>query len=558
MKRGAPALAALLLVLAGGARAQVSDDYFYDEVYAPFFKADPSRDGWILPARPGSMAAPFEAVKPAGVLRVFIIGGSTAAGYGGAGDLSWGLAHALPGRRAEVINCGMSGYDSAREGLVLREALRHQPDIVVLLTGHNDFFIRRPLMARWRYRLGRALWRWRWLAAARERFGRRGAGASAPGDAAEEAERRAIQKALVERVDAHAAAIADAGARAVICVPPVDYEEAASHRLSPPWSDRAFADGWLSFLRGRPSDAEAAWLRSLDGPELPAAFRGAVWHAVGRARERQGRFAEAREALARALDLEPGSDVCGPACLEALRGVARRRGAVLADADAAFQAAAFPREPGVELFGDEIHWNLARHETVTRALVSSLRADPALAALGWAPPDGARPSQAETRKAEAGHREALLFYALQKMEFSSSNFSQRALEWLEGVERLEPAWTASPEALLARGETVYEHYGSVSPGARSPLPARTLSRARVYGYYGAMRLEQSRFAQAEAALRVAAEQERGVLEFRLLHAAAAALTGRAAAARADLAALRGTPQEPAARSLASALGLGAL
>lgn len=84
--------------------------------------------------------------KPDDVFRIVVMGGSTVAGdsaLGPADSMPAALAKlvddAVPGRRVEVINAGVSGYNSSQELLyLLTELGRYQPDLVVVYDGLND------------------------------------------------------------------------------------------------------------------------------------------------------------------------------------------------------------------------------------------------------------------------------------------------------------------------------------------------------------------------------------------------------------------------------------
>ncbi|MFO0984221.1 MAG: SGNH/GDSL hydrolase family protein [Planctomycetota bacterium] len=100
--------------------------------------------------------------KPGGVLRVFVIGESTVAGFGLypyshiARWLEVRLRELLPEQPFEVINLGIPGIDSAGLRYVVHDALDYQPDLIVLYAGHNEFLepnlfrIRQP--ATWFFR----------------------------------------------------------------------------------------------------------------------------------------------------------------------------------------------------------------------------------------------------------------------------------------------------------------------------------------------------------------------------------------------------------------------
>ena len=83
--------------------------------------------------------------KPAGTLRVVLLGGSTSHGWGVNDDetidahLRRELARRYPGRRAEVVNLGFDGYDSYMDHERLRlHGLPLEPDVVIVNSGIND------------------------------------------------------------------------------------------------------------------------------------------------------------------------------------------------------------------------------------------------------------------------------------------------------------------------------------------------------------------------------------------------------------------------------------
>jgi hypothetical protein len=79
---------------------------------------------------------------------VFVVGESVAALLGSGNDLSGKMTRgqklikklfgtaAVP--KTEIINCGMGGYESYRINGVLEEALKYDPDLLVVLSGNND------------------------------------------------------------------------------------------------------------------------------------------------------------------------------------------------------------------------------------------------------------------------------------------------------------------------------------------------------------------------------------------------------------------------------------
>ncbi len=92
--------------------------------------------------------------KPAGVLRIIVLGGSTVAGdYSDAptdtlpSHLAGLLKTAAGGKSIELINAGISGFSSAQELLyLLTELVSYQPDLVIAYDGWNDLAVTNRLL----------------------------------------------------------------------------------------------------------------------------------------------------------------------------------------------------------------------------------------------------------------------------------------------------------------------------------------------------------------------------------------------------------------------------
>ncbi|MBI3882249.1 MAG: tetratricopeptide repeat protein [Verrucomicrobia bacterium] len=87
----------------------------------------------------------FAAAKPTNGFRVFCLGGSTIYGHPYLSDtampkwLELELRGTHPGRAIEVVNCGGVSYASYRLAMIVREALTHEADAIVVATGENEF-----------------------------------------------------------------------------------------------------------------------------------------------------------------------------------------------------------------------------------------------------------------------------------------------------------------------------------------------------------------------------------------------------------------------------------
>jgi len=89
---------------------------------------------------------PFPLERPKDGLRIFVLGGSAAAGWPfnlSRTDMSSMLEHKLkilfPGRSIEVINAAAGTYASHRVKLILEEVLHYNPDAIFLYNGNNEF-----------------------------------------------------------------------------------------------------------------------------------------------------------------------------------------------------------------------------------------------------------------------------------------------------------------------------------------------------------------------------------------------------------------------------------
>ena len=87
----------------------------------------------------------FSAKKPANMVRVFCLGGSTVRGRPYTTETSFArwlqieLKLRDPSRDYEVINCGGLSYASYRLARITEEVMAYQPDLIVVATGHNEF-----------------------------------------------------------------------------------------------------------------------------------------------------------------------------------------------------------------------------------------------------------------------------------------------------------------------------------------------------------------------------------------------------------------------------------
>jgi Flp pilus assembly protein TadD/lysophospholipase L1-like esterase len=124
------------------------DPYVGFTSIAPLFVKDSADAGFLVTApnkRRHFNLQRFPARKAAGAYRIFCIGGSTTYGHPYADPTSFCgwlremLPVADPSRRWELINCGGISYATYREALLMEELVHYEPDLFIILTGHNEF-----------------------------------------------------------------------------------------------------------------------------------------------------------------------------------------------------------------------------------------------------------------------------------------------------------------------------------------------------------------------------------------------------------------------------------
>lgn len=89
---------------------------------------------------------PFLKAKPAGTRRIFVLGESTAIGYpyfhNGSFHrwLQYRLAHTFPDQHFEIVNLALTAVNSYTVLGFARELVDYQPDVVLIYTGHNEYY----------------------------------------------------------------------------------------------------------------------------------------------------------------------------------------------------------------------------------------------------------------------------------------------------------------------------------------------------------------------------------------------------------------------------------
>jgi len=349
---------------------------------------------------------PFPLVRPAGGLRVFVLGGSAAAGWPyqlGDTNLSALLQRKLqmlfPERSIEVVNMAAGTYGSHRVERILEEVLQYNPDAIFVYSGNNEFLenlVFRPrsppspwdrsATARLAYRIYVA------LTVPLPRFDVKNYGfddqlsnrlsyAFAQSSRYRQDPRQfeLLLEHYRANIEAMASKSAAAGVPLFLVTCPVNLKDwspnVSRHRAG---MDAVTTERWTALYREAVraveradfAAAEAALRAALD---LDDEYAEAHFY-LARALLGTGRAAEARAEFDRALrrDAFPFREL--PEFQEILRDVAAKQGVPLVDIVEPLSAAAGDGIPGYDVFLDYVHLTEQSQELVAQELLKALRA----------------------------------------------------------------------------------------------------------------------------------------------------------------------------------------
>lgn len=325
----------------------------------------------------------FVEPAPANRYRVVFVGASTVQGFpyprrlAAASFLQAMLADAWPERAVEVVNLGITSIASFAVAQVVEDALALTPDLVVVYTGHNEFY---GLYGAGRHHRLQYFWRQLHLThLVGGLIGEHGAKADllkmaaergavpwgSPGRALAEQNLRAnLQRVgrLCERAQVPLVLCTvvanDAG-----FAPVGSTEGDAAWKARVEQAARRLTRGYVA-----PEEAEAA-LQQLEQAAALSSEHAWLCYLQGRALERLGRKAQARRAFRRARDLDTKPWRAPTAHNAVIRAVAAEHEAVLADVEAAFAAAAPAQGVGWEWMVDHVHFSVAGQVLLARTIL---------------------------------------------------------------------------------------------------------------------------------------------------------------------------------------------
>jgi lysophospholipase L1-like esterase len=314
----------------------------------PYFFANPTRPGYAEETN-------FLMPKPAGTVRIFIVGESAAKGYPQPRNLSMQsflqemLADAWPGKTVEVISLGTTAVASFPLVYLVEDAIRYEPDLMVFYVGNNEFFGAYGVASINSFGT-LPTWALPWMRSIR-------------GLALVQAVERVVRgkadesRTLMEQMIGKTVIPADSPLR-----------RAAAHNLETHLSrmlEIAKRAGVPSIVCTTASN-ESGLAPLGDGGEAAARFaRGLELAKAGDRTAARGEFLAARD-----LDTMPWRPIT--ATEDAIRAAAASHGAILCDVADRFREASSDGGIGWDLLDDHVHLTLRGQSEVARAVIDSM------------------------------------------------------------------------------------------------------------------------------------------------------------------------------------------
>lgn len=380
---------------------------------APVLRVAAARLGPDAPEPGAEDGREFPVDRAPGTFRVFVIGGSSAAGvpyrprHAFPALLERRLQAALPELNVEVVNAALSGYASRRLLPIVREIAGYEPDLLIVYMGHNEWAERRyyahlidmdPRLFRlWEWAVDTRLYR---VLSPLLRSGFRPFDEPVPVDldALENStemfavlEDRAAGQAYPSERDLayrdllyefNLGEMADlmqaAGARTLFLTLSQNFSDwapgASEHRADLGDAERGrweelYARGRREAERG---DCRAA-ARSYEKALAVDAEYAALHFDLARCLHELGERGAARRHYRLASDLDRVPHGAPTSFNDIIRRVARAHGALVVDVEAALEAESGDALVGDDLFIDWLHPNLRAHQRIAEAVAEGMR-----------------------------------------------------------------------------------------------------------------------------------------------------------------------------------------
>lgn len=413
-------------------------NYAYSDIHKRFFntvKLD-NREVLYRAQRKNSKIKDFLPDKAKNTRRIFVVGGSVAMMFnqdvvlqGLLGTLSEDLAF-------EVIGCGMGGYDSYRDSLVFKEILNYKPDLIIVMSGNNEFFTPVDLNLFF-YKINRFLRKfWIYRLAQNRLAGQEATPLISPEERADNFQRNLevmLRKAKKKKV------------QVAFCTLPVNFRDAAPIGDRQPLGEKNYFFGWYNMNEGNFEEAAVNFKDFISGHPQDAF---AVYF-LAKCYDKIGDYSQAKRYYLDALSLNAShGDRCIPEYNKAIRGICSRSDAVLIDLEKEFMDFSPDGLVGDNLFMDNCHWWNRYNSLVYAGVIKSLyncnnpglKTDLFCSSAGQSRmeylPEGLK------EKTEEGDLKQEVFRSLLRgistLSLSTDNINERSISLIEKAYRLNP------------------------------------------------------------------------------------------------------------------------
>lgn len=417
-------------------------EYGHVEIHQPFFKEQKdSTSGKLryVNNRSRSQKAEFLMPKPKGMFRIFVLGGSVVLPFSEPGTkLAEFLEILLPERTFEVISLGMGAYDSRRVAMLFPEVLGFEPDLLIVLSGNNEYYgqiIRRPRLYLWRHRF-RSFWLFRMMDDAYRR--------AAPGNTGKT---DLSAELLIPNYESNLRRMSGLAREAQVpllfsTIPTNLRDSTPQDPYIFPIDDEVFFSGWTSWAAGNCEEGGASFQDYLS--RHPKNQFGLFYYA--KCLERLGRREEASQYYAQAASLDVPGDRSSPVRNKSVRKVSREGGDMLADLEMTFSKASPAGIPGREMFKDSCHffpeyYPLASHAIIRSIFASETKDNPVIAEPArwrWERLKGVEPQLAHPHILNLFFSDSLFRGMFKSLEMGDEYVDQGAVNLFGRVLELQP------------------------------------------------------------------------------------------------------------------------
>ncbi|MFH2144662.1 MAG: hypothetical protein ABII75_01345 [Candidatus Omnitrophota bacterium] len=438
-------------------------EFVYIDIYKPIYKKEYEKGKWFYVRQKDRFnCEKFPVFKSPDKSRIFILGGSVAKSWE-TEKFEEMFNKLFIGKKAEIINCGMGGFDAYRTALIAKEVLQYEPDLIIVLSGNNEFYeqakvnptvynINSFLRKSWLYSTVQDLFLAKLLSEPRNGKDRR------------------------VGYEKHIRQIAKMAKRGkvplVLCTMPFNFKDYPPVILpnEPEFSDELYISATFLLERGRYLEAASVFKQYL--MRCPASVLGNYY--LGKTYEKIKDYEAAKEYYLLAVDLSANRWAsANPSSNEIIRQICREEEIGLADLENAFMDIAEQGLIGREQLLDNCHWWLDHYLLVAQVVLRTalknkliyseeiVHAKTVNAAFLSSRPKFLSLKERGQRQEDEGLLYTMIWEA---MGYEGKYYSETVLAYCETIYKMNPAllWDIqSQENLIAEAIIELENYDIV-------------------------------------------------------------------------------------------------